>query len=55
MILKYILSAALLVAGLTAFSAGTSQPGRTALADEISAVLKGTKGAGAANPAAGTQ
>ena len=49
MILKHILSAALLFAGLTAFSAAISQPGTKALADEISAVLKGKSAA--ANPA----
>ena len=52
MVLKYILSAALLVAGLTAFSAGISQNCSSALADEISAVLKGKNVSAAANPAA---
>ncbi|MBE6385613.1 MAG: sel1 repeat family protein [Lentisphaerae bacterium] len=49
MSLKRILSAALLLAGLTAFCADAPKAGGTALADEISAVLKGKKvAAGAA-------
>ena len=40
MSLKRILSAALLLAGLTAFCADAPKAGGKALADEISAVLK---------------
>ncbi len=49
MSLKRILSAALLLAGLTAFCAEAPKAGGTALADEISAVLKGKKVSGAAD------